>query len=153
MSEPQQRAVQLAQFYFRRIAQPAGVPWDGDNDSEVDLMVGCIIDAAAGEMRAQFAGVIAEIRVLDRLRPTCVICLDAAADRQTAWGPACTDCVGDLSDDNAGADPDRPETWAFSGTAESGREEPEESPLARRDAHIGTWSGQDVTRRQQEEDR
>ena len=27
-------------------------------------------------------------------------------------------------------------------------EEPEESPLARRDAYIGTWSGQDVTRRQ-----
>jgi hypothetical protein len=26
-------------------------------------------------------------------------------------------------------------------------EEPEESPLARRDACIGTWSGQDVTRR------
>jgi hypothetical protein len=26
-------------------------------------------------------------------------------------------------------------------------EEPEESPLARRDAYIGTWSNQDVTRR------
>jgi hypothetical protein len=25
--------------------------------------------------------------------------------------------------------------------------EPDESPLARRDAYIGTWSGQDVTRR------
>ena len=28
-------------------------------------------------------------------------------------------------------------------------EEPEESPLARRDAYIGTWSGQDVTRREE----
>jgi hypothetical protein len=28
------------------------------------------------------------------------------------------------------------------------RAEPEESPLARRDAYIGTWSGQDVTRRE-----
>jgi hypothetical protein len=28
------------------------------------------------------------------------------------------------------------------------REEPERSPLARRDACIGTWSGQDATRRQ-----
>lgn len=27
-------------------------------------------------------------------------------------------------------------------------DEPEESPLARRDAYIGTWSNQDVTRRQ-----
>jgi hypothetical protein len=28
--------------------------------------------------------------------------------------------------------------------------QPEESPLARRDAYIGTWSGQDVTRRTEE---
>jgi hypothetical protein len=131
MSEAQQRAVELAQFYFRRIAQQAGVPWDGDNDSEIDLMVGCIIDAAAGEMRAQLDGVLAGIRVLDRLRPTCVICLDAAADRQTARGRACTDCVGDLPDDNAGADPDRPETWAFPGAAEFQGEEPTEHHAAR----------------------
>ena len=32
------------------------------------------------------------------------------ADRR---GPACTDCAGDLPDDGTGADPDRPETWAF----------------------------------------
>ena len=65
-------------------------------------------------------GALAFIRVLDRLRPTCVICLDATADRQTVRGPACTDCVGDLPDDSPGADPDRPETWAFPG-AEEGR--------------------------------
>ena len=65
-------------------------------------------------------GALAQIRVLDRLRPTCVICLDATADRQTVRGPACTDCVGDLADDCTGADPDRPETWAFPG-AEEGR--------------------------------
>ena len=53
-------------------------------------------------------GALAQIRVLDRLRPTCVICLDATADRQTVRGPACTDCVGDPPDD--GPDPDRPET-------------------------------------------
>ena len=150
MSEAQRKAVHLAQHYFRLIAQRAGVAWDSDNDSEVDLMVGCIIDAVAEELRGQLAGVLAEISVLDRLRPTCVICRDAAADRQTARGPACTDCVGDLPDDNAGADPDRPETWAFRGAAEF---QGEESPLARRDVHIGTWSGQDVTRRQREEGR
>jgi hypothetical protein len=57
-------------------------------------------------------GALALIRVLDRLRPTCVICRDATADRQTVRGPACTDCVGDL--------PDRPDAgfpgpWAFAG--------------------------------------
>ena len=56
-------------------------------------------------------GALAFIRVLDRLRPACVICLDATADRQTVRGPACTDCVGDLPAD--GPDPDRPETWVF----------------------------------------
>ena len=42
------------------------------------------------------------IRRLDRLRPTCVICTDATADRQTSRGPACTDCAGDLPGDGAG---------------------------------------------------
>ena len=71
-------------------------------------------------------GALAFIRVLDRLRPTCVICHDAAADRQTAQGPACTDCTGDLPDD--GPDPDRPETWAFDEADESRAEEPEPEP-------------------------
>ena len=75
-------------------------------------------DLGAGEERIRaleddLRGALAFIRVLDRLRPTCVICLDATADRQTVRGPACTDCVGDLPDDGTGADPDRPETWAF----------------------------------------
>ena len=56
----------------------------------------------ADDMRDAFAC----IRRLDRLRPTCVICLDATADRQTSRGPACTDCVGDLPDDDAGPDPE-----------------------------------------------
>lgn len=111
MNEAQRRAVELARFYFRRIAEAAGAAWDGDNDVEVELMVGYIIDAARADLRGQLDGVLAQIRVLDRLRPTCVLCLDAAADRQTSRGPACTDCVGDLPDD--AADPDRPETWAF----------------------------------------
>jgi hypothetical protein len=72
------------------------------------------------ELEDDLRGALAFIRVLDRLRPTCVICLDATADRQTVRGPACTDCVGDLPDDGTAADPDRPETWAFPG-AEEGR--------------------------------
>jgi len=74
------------------------------------------LGAAEERIRAledDLRGALASVRVLDRLRPTCVICLDATADRQTARGPACTDCVGDLPDDGTGADPDRPETWAF----------------------------------------
>jgi hypothetical protein len=55
-------------------------------------------------------GALAFIRVLDGLRPTCVICHDAAADRQTTQGPACTDCVGRPPDL---PDPDDPKTWAF----------------------------------------
>lgn len=69
------------------------------------------LENEAGDLRRQLDAVLAQIRMLDRLRPTCVICHDAAADRQTVRGPACTDCVGDLPGD--GSDPDRPETWVF----------------------------------------
>src|SRR5271169_6934011 len=69
------------------------------------------LEDEAGDLRRQFDAVLAQVRVLDRLRPTCVICRDATADRQTVRGPACTDCVGDLPAD--GPDPDRPETWVF----------------------------------------
>ena len=55
-------------------------------------------DLGAAEERVRaleddLRGALAFIRVLDRLRPTCVICLDATADMQTVRGPACTDCV------------------------------------------------------------
>ena len=64
------------------------------------------IRALDGNLR----GALAFIRVLDRLRPTCVICRDATADRQTVNGPACTDCVGDLPD---GPDAGFPGPWTF----------------------------------------
>jgi hypothetical protein len=119
VSDAQREAVKLAQFYFRRIAESAGWSWDSDNDVEIEIMVSHIIDAAAVPLRGQLddalerirqlendlRGALAFIRVLDRLRPTCVICLDATADRQTVRGPACTDCVGDLEDD---PDPEEP---------------------------------------------
>jgi hypothetical protein len=81
------------------------------------------------ELRRQLACVLAQLRVLDRLRPSCVICHDAAADRQTVRGPACSDCIGDLPDD--GPDPDFPKTWAFAGE-EDQAEEPEPEPYDRR---------------------
>ena len=93
-------------------------------DERLQALIGGMGDAL-GELRGELqaalgrirqledgrASVLAELRVLDRLRPTCVLCHDQVADRQTTRGPACTDCVGDLPDD--GPDPDRPETWAF----------------------------------------
>jgi hypothetical protein len=90
-------------------------------------------DLAAAEDRIRvleddLRGALAFIRVLDCLRPTCVICRDATADRQTVNGPACTDCVGDLPAD--GPDPDRPETWAFAEAQEDQADEPEHGPAA-----------------------
>jgi hypothetical protein len=82
------------------------------------------------ELEGDRAGVLAQLRVLDRLRPTCVVCHDAAADRQTARGSACSDCVGDLPDD--GPDPDRPETWAFGEVNEDQADEPGHGPAAMR---------------------
>jgi hypothetical protein len=67
--EAQRRAVELAQFYFRRMAQEAGAAWDGDNDAEVDLMVGCIIDAAALGLRSQLDGALERIRSLEQQTP------------------------------------------------------------------------------------
>jgi hypothetical protein len=55
-------------------------------------------------------GALMSIRILDGLRPTCVLCHDQAADRQTTRGPACTDCVGTPPHL---PDPEDPETWAF----------------------------------------
>ena len=62
-------------------------------------------------------GALAFLRVLDRLRPTCVICRDAAAERQTGRGPACTGCAGDVP--AGGPDPDRPQTWVFGEASET----------------------------------
>ena len=86
---------------------------DLENDDETAQRRITALQAEVDGLRAQLAGVLAQVRVLDRLRPTCVICRDATADRQTARGPACTDCAGDLPDEAAGPDPDRPDTWAF----------------------------------------
>jgi hypothetical protein len=103
------------------------------------------LEDEVGQLRRPLDGALAQLRVLDRLRPSCVLCRDAAADRQAVRGPVCSGCAGDLPD--GGPDPDRPETWAFDEADQAG--EPEESPLARRDACIGTWSNQDVTKRGQ----
>jgi hypothetical protein len=72
------------------------------------------LGAAEERIRAleeDLRGALAQLCVLDRLRPTCVICRDATADRQTVRGPACPDCAGDLPDD--GPDAGFPGPWAF----------------------------------------
>jgi hypothetical protein len=81
---------------------------------DVGELVGPQLADALNRIRTlehDMSNAFALIRRLDRLRPTCVICHDETADRQTIRGPACTDCVGDLPDD--GPDPDFPESWAF----------------------------------------
>ena len=37
---------------------------------------------------------------LERLRPTCAVCLDATATRQTVQGPACPGCAGDPAEES-----------------------------------------------------
>jgi hypothetical protein len=65
VSDAQRRAAELAQHYFRLIAQRAGVNWDGDNDTEIDLMIGHIVDAAAERLRPQLDDAIKRIRQLE----------------------------------------------------------------------------------------
>jgi hypothetical protein len=67
MSEAQRRAVDLARFYFRRIAEQAGLIWNGDNDIEIELIVSFIIDGARADMRDRLDGVLERINALEQL--------------------------------------------------------------------------------------
>ena len=69
MSEAPRRAVELAQFYFRKIAESAGWTWDGDNDVEVELMIGNVIEAAAERLRPQLDDALERIRSLEAQTP------------------------------------------------------------------------------------
>jgi hypothetical protein len=50
------------------------------------------------ELRADLQEALGRITGLERLRPTCVICLDATATQKTVHGPACSDCAGEPGD-------------------------------------------------------
>ena len=65
MSDAQRRAVELARFYFRRVAEEAGASWDGDNDVEIELMTGNVIDAAVERLRPALDDAIKRIRLLE----------------------------------------------------------------------------------------
>jgi hypothetical protein len=54
------------------------------------------LERVTGELRADLDGVLDRIRDLERPRPACRRCLDATATRQSASGPACIECAGDL---------------------------------------------------------
>jgi hypothetical protein len=62
MTEAHRRAVELAQHYFRQIAEQAGMAWDGDNDVEVEMMVSYAIDAAAARLRGQLDDALERIQ-------------------------------------------------------------------------------------------
>jgi hypothetical protein len=76
MTEAHRRAVELAQHYFRQIAEQAGMAWDGDNDVEVELMVSYVIDAAAARLAGQLDGALDRIRKMEERDE-----LDGALDR------------------------------------------------------------------------
>jgi hypothetical protein len=71
MTEAHERAVALAQFYVRQLAERAGMRWEGDNDNdtEVELMVGYVIDASAARLRGQLDDAVERIRVLEQQTP------------------------------------------------------------------------------------
>jgi hypothetical protein len=69
MNEAHRRAVDLARFYFRRIAEQAGMGWDGDNDVEIELMVSSVVDAAAAMLRGQLDDALERIRALEADTP------------------------------------------------------------------------------------
>jgi hypothetical protein len=52
-------------------------------------------EADLRELRGHVDEALGRIRQLEGLRPTCVICLDAAATQQAASGPVCSDCAGE----------------------------------------------------------
>lgn len=43
------RAKELAKYYFQLIAERAGVEWDSDNDAEIECLVNAIISASVSE--------------------------------------------------------------------------------------------------------
>lgn len=49
MASNRQTAIDLAQHYFAALASACGLPWSGDNDGEVELMILAIIAAAREE--------------------------------------------------------------------------------------------------------
>jgi hypothetical protein len=116
--------------------------YDLETDDKTAQQAITCLRVEVAELRRQLGGAIAQLRVLDRLRPTCVRCMDAPADRQTTSGPACPDCAGDLPD--GGPDPDRPETWAF-GEAPVPPARPDEDQAGQRcpetgdGAHTAGW--------------
>ncbi len=50
---PRDKAKELMRHYLRMIAEQSGIDWQWDNNSEVDEMVDCLIDAAAFEERVK----------------------------------------------------------------------------------------------------
>jgi hypothetical protein len=78
-----------------------------DLEREDERLKGLLDQWQAGlrDLRSQLEEALGRIRDLERLRPTCVICLDATATRQTVNGPACSGCVGEPEEES------EPEPW------------------------------------------
>ena len=61
MSAHGDRAADLLIHYFSLIAERAGVPWDGDNASEIRVAVDCLTDAATEAAGAKYEKRVREL--------------------------------------------------------------------------------------------
>ncbi len=85
MTEAHPRAVALAQHYFRQIAEQAGMAWDGDNNTEVELMISYVIDAAADRLHGQLDDALERIRELEDGLRDALNRIHALEDRQSDY--------------------------------------------------------------------
>ena len=74
------------------------------------------LERVTAELREHLDAALGRLDMLDRLRPTCTRCYDAAATRQTAAGPACDECAGVIPDWLADAER---EAWGGHGPSAS----------------------------------
>ena len=58
---PEEKAKDYATYYFKLIAEKAGVKWRGDNDTEIEIMIEAIINAAVDAAIAAARGAEPEI--------------------------------------------------------------------------------------------
>jgi hypothetical protein len=69
--------------------------YDLETDDKTAQQAITCLRAELNELREDLEEALGRIRDLERLRPTCTVCLDATATQQTVHGPACSGCVGE----------------------------------------------------------
>ena len=75
-----EKARQLLTFYFRLIAEQAGLKWTNDNYSEMNELIDCLIKAAREEVKEDIR---AEIETYQRLRATLKVSRTVNKEKET----------------------------------------------------------------------